>query len=75
MFNAIGIALLMATILYIVDVVVDINHKLKTYKINRDLKICKNALAITILSVLNDCLLDAKKQVKNTKNKNTKETK
>lgn len=75
MFNTIGIALLIAIILFIVDLLIEIYKKVVNYKINNTLRFFKNEVAVTLLSTLNDCLVDAKKQVKNKDNENTEETK
>lgn len=75
MFNTIGIALLIAIILFIVDILVDIFRKLANLKSNNALRLCKNAIAITILSTLNDCLIEANKEVKNKDDENTEESK
>lgn len=75
MFNTIGIALLIAIILFIVDLLIEIYKKIVNYKNNNTLRFFKNAVAVTLLSTLNDCLIDAKKQVENKDNENTEEIK
>lgn len=75
MFNTMSIALLIAIILFIVDVLIDIFRKLVNLKSNNALRLCKNAIAITILSTLNDCLIEANKEVKNKDDENTEESK
>lgn len=75
MFNTMSIALLIATILFMVDVLIDIFRKLVNLKSNNALRLCKNAIAITILSTLNDCLIEANKEVKNEDDENTEESK
>ena len=66
MFHAIGIALLVAIIFFIVDLIIEIYQRITSIKLNNNVKLCKNAVLITILSILNDCLIDANKKVKNT---------
>lgn len=75
MFNVISIAFLVAMIFFIVDLLIEIYQRITSIKFENNVRLCKNAIAVTLLSTLNDCLIDANKKIKNANEEKTEETK